>query len=217
MLPPGDIARASSTRARPADERQRHRVRAEQWPRLKRRRGWLAAVAFFVAAVVVTVVVLVLHPSNHLGAAEAPSTRLPQATFAQPTVPFTFTYPGRFALGNVTRGILWVAGISPLDVLDVRRVDGREYSTEGLSQVYGATLRRQAGVRVQDESTRTVDDAGAVLFDVTTTAGSVALHSRLVYFSHGGSTWQLECQSQQQNRASIDAACTQALDTLSLR
>ena len=143
------------------------------------------------------------------------SASLRDATFSQAGVPFTFSFPGRFAPGEPQAGILWVAGISPVDIIDVRRVDGREYSSQGMSQVYGATLRGQTDVSVRDEATRTVDDADAVVFTVTTRA-TVPLRSKLIYFAHAGSTWQLECQSQAENRTEVDAACELMLDTLSL-
>jgi len=178
---------------------------------------WLVAVSIVALAAVAALVVVLVNRGDDPRAVASSSTALPDATFDESTVPFTFTYPGRFAPGNVTSGILWVVGISPLDILDVRRVDDREYSAEGLAQVYGATLRKQAGVRVQSQHDRTVGTASAVVFEITSKADSVTRHSRLVYFSHAGSTWQLECQSQQQNRSVIDAACDQMLNTLTLR
>ncbi len=141
------------------------------------------------------------------------STTLPDNNFKVAGVPFTFSYPGKFAPGKETTGFVWIAGISPVDILDLRRVDDREYSAQGMNQVMGDKLNGQQGVKVLGSGTDSAGGKKVVTFTVQS-GTTTPLRSKLVYFSAGGSSWQLECQSQSVNRAAIEAACAQALATL---
>jgi hypothetical protein len=173
-------------------------------------RLWLAgAIALLLAAAAVVYVVLLRDDSDD--SPEAGATRV--SAFAQEGIPFTFTYPVRFAPGTPSAQILWVAGISPVDIIDVRRVGQREYSAQGAASVYGTTLRSQAGVTVVDEKVERADGRDAKVYVITTSAAT-PLRSQLFYVAAGGSEWQLECQSQQTNRAELDAACRQMITTL---
>ncbi|MCW2754221.1 MAG: hypothetical protein JWQ32_1632 [Marmoricola sp.] len=136
-------------------------------------------------------------------------------TFKVTGVPFTFKYPGTFSQAKTPTGFIWIAGISPVDILDVRRVDGRAYSPEGLKTVFGTRLRAQSGVKIIGTSTDLVGTLNTVSYTVTS-GTTTPLQSKLVYFSTGGSTWQFECQSQALNRAAIDIGCAQALATFTV-
>lgn len=141
----------------------------------------------------------------------APSSATDASTFEQDGVPFTFDYPSSFATSEPPEGVLWVAGISPLDVIDVRRVSDREFSAQGMTEVYGTTLGEQEGLEVVGTETRTTGVGEVVVFDVTSATGT---SSQLVYLAQAGSTWQLGCQSQADNAAAINDACALMLDTL---
>lgn len=136
-------------------------------------------------------------------------------TFRVTGVPFTFSYPNTFAQAATPTGFIWIAGISPVDILDLRRVDTRPYSTQGLTTVMGDKLKAQKGVKIVGTSTEEVGGLQAVTYTVTS-GTTTPLQSKLVFFSTGGATWQFECQSQSKNRAAIDLGCAQALATFTL-
>lgn len=149
--------------------------------------------------------------------AEDPSAGEPAAAgplvFRQSGVPFTFDYPEQFAPADPPAGILWVAGISPVDIVDVRRVADREFSTQGMRTVYGTILRDLDGVDVLGSETRQTGVGEVVIFDVANES-TLPLRSRLGYLAFAGSTWQIECQSQAEHQTEIDDACELVLRTL---
>jgi hypothetical protein len=136
--------------------------------------------------------------------------------FRRPDIPFTFEYPAYFAPADPPSGILWVAGISPVDIVDVRRVAEREFSTQGMTTVYGATLRQQEGVEILGSETRATNAGVVVIFEVGT-GSTVPLRSQLIYVALAGSIWQLECQSQAGHQREIEDACELMLHTLAPR
>lgn len=133
--------------------------------------------------------------------------------FELPGVPFTFQYPGNFAQGKAAAGFIWIAGISPVDIIDIRRVADREYAADGLGRVMRETLESQDGVTIIGNGTELVGGQPVVTYLVQS-GTTTPLESKLVFFSRAGSTWQLECQSQAANRVAITTACTQVLSTL---
>jgi len=128
-------------------------------------------------------------------------------------LPFTFDYPKDFAQATPPEGVLWIAGISPNDVIDVRKIEELEFSTQGLKKVIGPRLRGRDDLTVTASGVEPVGDFEALVFSVTTES-STPLSSTLVFFSTGGATWQLECQSQATNQAAMEAACAGAMDSL---
>lgn len=142
-----------------------------------------------------------------------PSTSSEAQVFELPGVPFTFRYPGNFAQGKAAAGFIWIAGISPVDIIDIRRVADREYAADGLGRVMRKTLESQDGVTIIGNGTEVVGGQQVVTYSVQS-GTTTPLESKLIYFSRDGSTWQLECQSQAANRVAIATACTQVLSTL---
>lgn len=142
-----------------------------------------------------------------------PGTKTPTVqTFKLSGVPFTFQYPANFAKVQAPEGFIWIAGISPVDILDLRRTDAKEFSARSLPGLMSARLKAQEGVTIVGSGQEKV--AGLDVATFTVESGTTTpLRSKLIYFSSGGSTWQLECQSQESNRAAIDVACAQALST----
>lgn len=182
------------------------------------RRGGIAAAVVVVLIVAVGCVYWFAirdgESSDTPGATGTPTaTPTTAQIFALAGVPFTFQYPATFAQGDAATGFVWIAGVSPVDILDIRRVGEREYSTSGLTTLMTATLRAQKGVKVVGSGTDTVGGQKVVTFTVQS-GTTTPLQSKLVFFSRAGSTWQFECQSQASNRATIEAGCAQALATL---
>ena len=144
------------------------------------------------------------------------ATELAEQTFAVDGVPFTFAFPGDFAPAQAPEGIIWVAGISPVDILDVKRIADEELGPVRLKQTVRQTLRETTGVTISGEGTAQAGSTSLVSFTIDNTGSGTPLRSVLYYFAAGGSTWQLECQSQADNQAAIDAACARAVQTLSV-
>jgi hypothetical protein len=140
------------------------------------------------------------------------STPLAAQKFQMSGVPFTFEYPGTFAKGKAATGFIWIAGISPVDIIDIRRVADREYSASGLDTAMGETLRRQKGVTITGRGTDTLDGVKVVTYSVVS-GTTTPLSSKLIFLSREGSTWQIECQSQATNKAVIESACAQVQAT----
>lgn len=134
------------------------------------------------------------------------------------TIPFSFEYPGNFASAPNPPGVLWLAGISPVDLMSVRYVASREYKDQGkLTSDMRRGIEKPGTMQIASQTTGTAGGKPTVNFTVTTTAAGKPLQSRLIFFSDAGKTWQLECQSQQSGRDFIDAACNRALETLTFR
>lgn len=147
---------------------------------------------------------------------KASNTPLAEQTFAVSGVPFTFVYPGNFAPAEAPQDIIWVAGISPVDIIDVKRISDKEIGPVKLKSLVRSTLEDTAGVTISAEGTAKAGTTDLVTFVVDNTASGTPLRSDLYYFVADGSTWQFECQSQADNRATIDSACSRAIDTLSI-
>lgn len=147
---------------------------------------------------------------------KASNTPLTEQTFEVSGVPFTFQYPGNFAPAEAPEDIIWVAGISPVDIIDVKRISDKEIGPVKLKSLVRSTLEDSAGVTISAQGTAKAGTTDLVTFVVDNAASGTSLRSDLYYFVADGSTWQLECQSQADNRATIDSACSRAIDTLSV-
>lgn len=179
--------------------------------------GTTVAAAIVVIALVVGLVYWFVIRDDE-GDPKATAVTAPPATaqtFELEGVPFTFQYPANFAKVQAPEGFLWIAGISPVDILDLRRIDSQEFSARSLPGLMSTRLKAQEGITIVGSGQDKV--AGLDVATFTVDSGTTTpLRSKLVYFSTGGSTWQLECQSQESNRAEIEIACAQALSTFSL-
>lgn len=138
-------------------------------------------------------------------------------TFSVDRVPFTFKFPGNFALAPTPEGFVWIAGVGPYDILDVKRLANKERSLKAARSETQASLEVRPDLTIRGDGTETAGLTKMVRFSVDTTVADQKLRSDLYYFSLGGASWQLECQSTDKGRAEIDAACSKMLDTFSAR
>jgi hypothetical protein len=145
-------------------------------------------------------------------------TTLEEQTLDVGTIPFSFEYPGNFASAPNPPGVLWLAGISPVDIMSVRYVASREYKDQQkLASDMKAGIEKPGTMAIANQTTGTAGGKPAMVFTVTSNAGGTPIQSRLTFFSASGKTWQVECQSQQSGREFIDAACDRAMETLTFR
>lgn len=143
---------------------------------------------------------------------------LPTQTFAVDGVPFTFQYPGNFAEAEPSSpGILWVAGVSPVDLIDVKRILSRSQTVPEIRRTVTDSLNKRSDVKVTGVGTERFGDLRMLRFTADSTASGTELRSQLYYFSMSDAVWQLECQSQASARAEIDAACAGMLNSLAER
>lgn len=133
-------------------------------------------------------------------------------TLAVDGVPFSFTFPGNFATKNPPpAGFVWMSGIGPYDVIDIKRLENSERSLAQTKTSVKQILNGQPQLKIVGEGTETYGGIKMLRLVVDTQITGDTLRSQLFYFSHGGASWQFECQSTAGGRTSIDAACSQAL------
>lgn len=136
-------------------------------------------------------------------------------TFARDGIPFTFEYPANFAENTGPEGFIWIAGVGPFDMLNVKRIANEPRSVDRLRKDTRDSLSVRPDLKILGEGTDTRDGVTMVRFDVETTVDGKTLRSQLYYFTAAQVTWQFECESEAQ-RAVIDAACVQALGSFAL-
>lgn len=144
-----------------------------------------------------------------------PNGPLAAKTFQQAGLPFTFQYPGNFAETTGPAGFVWIAGVGPYDVLDLKRLANTPTSITRLRTDNRKLLSSRPNVKILSEGSDQRAGIDMVKFDVASTVNTLTLNSTLYFFSAGGVTWQFECESQA-NAATIDAACAQALSTFTV-
>ena len=174
-----------------------------------------------VAVVVVAVLaglfyVFVIRDHNKSnGSPSAVNTSIP-GTFNYTNVPFTFSYPGNFALVNPPpTGFLWIGGIGPYDIIDVKRLSNSERSLDATRNAVKQSLQVQPNVKITGSGTDRIGSSSfeVVRFNVDSSVAGQTLHSKLYYFSHGGASWQLECQATAAGTAQMTSACNLALSS----
>ena len=136
-------------------------------------------------------------------------------TFTTPGVPFTFKYPGNFQETSGPQGFIWIAGVGPYDILDVKRIANEPRPLGRLRTSSRQALSGRPDLKIIKEGLDQRAGVDLVRFDVETTVNGLTLRSELYYFSLGGVTWQFECESQA-HRDVIDAACSQALSSFTV-
>lgn len=136
-------------------------------------------------------------------------------TFSRPDVPFTFQYPANFAENEGPAGFVWIAGVGPYDILNVKRIANEPRPVDRLRKDSRDSLSARPDLKILGEGTDTRDGVNMVRFDVETIVDGKTLRSALYYFTAAQVTWQFECGSESE-RAVIDAACAQALGTFAL-
>lgn len=135
-------------------------------------------------------------------------------TLSTAAVPFTFEYPLEFreATDASVKAINALAVVGPAadSYLAVRR-NGTAMTVAALER----QARRALGASLLAAKRETHSGLPMVAITVADEGGGDAgLRSTIYGFSLGGSSWLLECHSAAADRATIDAACAKALDTI---
>jgi len=176
--------------------------------------GYVAAVVVVFALVLGLVYWFAIRDDEKDPATPPTNTTTPK-TFTRPDVPFTFEYPANFAENEGPAGFVWIAGVGPYDMLNVKRIANEPRSVDRLRKDSREALSVRPDLTIVGEGTDTRAGVTMVRFDVDTIVEGKTLHSQLYYFTAAKVTWQFECESESQ-RAVIDAACAQALGTFAL-
>ncbi len=135
--------------------------------------------------------------------------------FSHGEVPFTFEYPDTFAATppeELPAGFLAVLGIGPVSFIDVRLTDNGERSDDDIIRNVLPRLHTPNTLVVETGTIQLDGDSGVTAV-VTDSTGEELTLSRLTFFRAGGRTWELGCQSRQEDQEVMDAACTQMLAT----
>ncbi len=179
----------------------------------------IAVVVLVVVALVAAAVYwFVIRDDDSADGDDGSSQTLKPQTFSMDDVPFTFEYPGNFAEAEPSAaGIVWVAGVSPVDILNVKRIANESSSLSQIKQSVTDTLSRRSEIEVTGVGTEQTGDIKMLRFTANSTASGQQLRSQLYYFPMGDAVWQLECQSRDTARAEIAGACAGMLETLTER
>jgi hypothetical protein len=143
-------------------------------------------------------------------------------TIKNSQIPFTFTLPDNFKQRNIRQGSSQGAppivayGIDNLNIVDVRKSAAKELSTSSLAAQVTASLR-QLGFTNERAKTEKHSGTEMVVFSVDNKVGGKATNSKLYFFSGGGGTWELECQSSGDKANELKDACNQALDSVKFK
>lgn len=136
-------------------------------------------------------------------------------TFASPRIPFTFDYPKDLVAEKKPREdvLAEVAAErgSRLNAIKVRRTARRELEPGRYLEEFRRDFERSVGA-VEKRRERIGDlDLGVLEFETP------KFSSSSYFFTGGGQTWQVECISDPEHRAAIDAACKTALESVTWR
>lgn len=146
-------------------------------------------------------------------------------TFEAPDVAFKFQYPAAFTQQNEDDGKV-IAQVLPepgdtANSIKVRKTSDQELQLGPFVDEIHRKFERQLG-KVNKRTERHSDIEMHVLsFRAPTTlrqggqSKRVTVSSASYIFTGGDKTWQLECLSTEAHRAQIDAACRQALESIS--
>ena len=99
--------------------------------------------------------------------------------------------------------------------VDLRLTAEEELSDTHITDVIGAALDTDT-TDVLDESTSTHGGITVISFEVSDASQTEPTISRLNFLRAGGRTWELGCQSDITGADTINEACDQMLDTLTL-
>ena len=142
------------------------------------------------------------------------------ATFESPRIGFTFDYPKELtAEKRPSEDVLARVGIerdSRLNSIKVRRTAGRELDPERYLDAFQRDFERTVGM-VEQRRERISDlDTGVLEFEdsIRRRGETVEFTSSSYFFTGGGRTWQVECISDADHRAEIEAACMTALESV---
>ena len=146
-------------------------------------------------------------------------------TFEAPDIAFSFKYPAAFTQVNEDDGKV-LASVLPdtgdtNNAVKVRKTSDQELQLSTYLDEIRRQFAQQLG-RVDRRIERHSDlEMGVLSFRAPTTVEEggqqrrVNLSSASYFFAGGGKTWQVECLSTDAHRAQIDAACRQAVNSVS--
>jgi hypothetical protein len=148
-------------------------------------------------------------------------------TFKAADVGFTFGYPNGFEQVDEPNDGDALATVTPTpgDVkngLKIRETAKTELEFAAYSGTIRAQFEDQLGVKVAlreesegDLKLGVMEWSKPITFTDLGQEETTQLKSTSYFFAAGGRTWQLECISAAEHREAIDAACTQAIGSIS--
>ena len=141
-------------------------------------------------------------------------------TFESPRIPFTFDYPSDFVAEKRPReqvlARVAVERGSRLNAIKVRRTARRELNPERYLDAFQRDFQRSVGVVDKEEQVIGDLETGVLVFEdsLSRRGKDVAFKSSSYFFKGAGRTWQVECITDAEHRAEIEAACKTALESV---
>ena len=138
---------------------------------------------------------------------------------SSPKIPFTFELPKEFKKTPVTPGSSQGAppivayGLDKLNLIDVRQSATKELSLDSVSAQIKTSLA-QLGFANEQGKREKHGDTEMVVFSVDNKVSGTKTTSTLYFFTGGGGTWEIECQSTPPKADQVSEACTTAVDSL---
>ncbi len=130
--------------------------------------------------------------------------------------PFTFEYPASFVAGTVDavglKKRIPAVGLDGLNLIIVRNAGARIPDAQ-LEPIVRALLKK---LKAEPQSVRREQHSklAMIVAKVPSRVDGKATISALYFFSGGGGTWELECQSTRERRQQLDRGCAIAVNSL---
>ncbi len=138
---------------------------------------------------------------------------------SSPRIPFTFEVPEDYKRVPVRPGSsqgtppILAVGADRLNVIDVRQSAPREVPLDRVARQVAASLD-QLGFSNAEAKRESHAGRDMLRFDVDNRVRGTATRSRLYFFTGGGKTWELECQSAEDGRGELEDACEDAVNSV---
>jgi hypothetical protein len=134
-------------------------------------------------------------------------------------IPFTFEVPKDFKKTPVTPGSSQGAppivayGLDKLNLIDVRQSATKQLPLDSIAAQITKSLA-QLGFANEQGKREKHGDTDMVSFNVDNKVSGTKTTSQLYFFTGGGGTWEIECQSTPPKADQVTKGCTTAVDSV---
>ena len=134
-------------------------------------------------------------------------------------IPFTFELPKDFKEKSLRQGTsqgsppIVAYGIDELNLIDVRQSARAALPLETVDRQLKTSLS-QLGFANEQSTREKHNGIEMIVFDVNSRVSGKPTRSKLYFFTGGGGTWEIECQSSGGGADEVDGACKTALDSI---
>jgi hypothetical protein len=154
-----------------------------------------------------------------LGACGSSDSGSDTQTISNAKIPFTFEVPKDFKKTPVSPGSSQGAppivaySLDKLNLIDVRQSATKQLPLDSVATQITKSLA-QLGFASEQGKREKHGDTDMVVFSVDNKVGGTKTNSTLYFFTGGGGTWEIECQSTPPKADQVTKACTTAVDSV---